>query len=258
MIRDRSGGVGGRTSARVVLGLILLVISAATLASIGPSLRYFRRQRQIEGKRSIETPIRIMLFDKEHQQQVDLQSLIDQLSAEDRVMREVAQKGITRLALQSDENRKAVIAELLKAAEMPAFRHRLESHSVSASYLWAGVGEILGNVQAREAIDLLISCVDCTAITESVTDTYHHKPAVRALLGMESLAVPKLSVALGDPNPEIRGYAALTLGLIGGNDAKEALIRAFKFEQDIKVRKWIQGALGDIDGQSRPYHAPLK
>jgi len=66
-------------------------------------------------------------------------------------------------------------------------------------------------------------------------------------LGMKSLAVPKLSVALADPNPEIRGYAALTLGLIGGNDAKETLTRAFETEQDVKVRKWIEGAIGDID-----------
>lgn len=246
MIRDRSGSTGRTTTSRVVLGLVLLVISAAVLASIGLSLNYFRRQSQIVGKQSIKSPIRMMLFDKEHQQQVDLQSLIEQLSVEDRELRGVAKNRVTRLALQSDENRKTVIAELLKVVEMPAFRYRLDSHSVPASYLWAGVGEILGNVKAEEAIDLLISCVDCTAITESVTDNYRHKPGVRALLGMGSLAVPKLSVALADPNPEIRGYAALTLGLIGGNDAKKALTQAFELEEDIKVRKWIQGAIGDI------------
>jgi HEAT repeat protein len=220
----------------VASGLLLVVIIWFSRADL-------RGQNQPVSKPADRAAI--MLYDKEKQQEVDLQVLIAQLSEDDFDIRIAARKRIKVLAEQSNENRSSVISELLKAVEMPAFKYQLGT--ASGSYLWAQAAEILGDLKSAEAIDLLISCLDCTAATESATDGYRHKPAVRALLGIGSIAIPKLSTALSDPNPQTRYCAALTLGLIGGEEARIVLSNALAIEPDPGVRKSIKDAIDAVD-----------
>ena len=65
-------------------------------------------------------------------------------------------------------------------------------------------------------------------------------PAERALLEMGQPAIPKLSETLHHPNPQVRIYAAVCLGNIGGDSARSALSDAANGEQDINVRKSIK------------------
>jgi hypothetical protein len=154
-----------KRAATIFLALTLCALSGLILVA---TLWFFRADLRAQNEPALK-PVNIgqtaiTLYDKEKQQKVDLQGLIAQLSNDDFDVRLAARKRITELAKQSPENRSSVISELLKAVEMPAFKYQLGT--ASGSYLWAQVDQILGDLKAAEAIDLLISCIDCTAATE--------------------------------------------------------------------------------------------
>jgi epoxyqueuosine reductase len=58
--------------------------------------------------------------------------------------------------------------------------------------------------------------------------------------------VPSLAIALGDPEPLVRGHAAWALGRIGGGRARRALSDALAAESEDAVRHEIRGALDSM------------
>jgi hypothetical protein len=171
----------------------------------------------------------------------ELPVLIRLLSEDDPDVRDVTQQRMLALAKTSAHDRKRVITELLKAVEMPAFSDRIDTPS--GSHLWVESCKIFAELKALEAIDALTACIFCTAITEAATDRYRHKPAVIALTQIGAVAVRRLAEALSDQDTRVRRYSALTLGLIGGGEAKLALTKSLRLEKDLDVRKAIEDAL---------------
>jgi hypothetical protein len=119
-------------------------------------IRITRAEVQFEEQPTL--PIRsAIVFDKRQNQQVDLKSVIEDLSVNYEI-RNKAEARLLELARQSAENRKTVIAELLRAAEMPSLKYRLDT--TEGSYLWAGASEVLSDLKAVEAIDMWVACLD--------------------------------------------------------------------------------------------------
>jgi len=83
-------------------------------------------------------------------------------------MGETAHKRLLELAKRSANNRETVIRQLLNAVAMSAFSERIDTPQ--GSYLWAQSCRILSELKAVEAVDQLIECIYCTAMTESATD----------------------------------------------------------------------------------------
>jgi hypothetical protein len=164
---------GGLQSTPAIPTIALCVVSGLLL---GVTVWVFRADSRGQNQQVSKPagPPATLLYDKEKQQEVDLQILIAQLSEDNFEVRTAARKRITVLAEQSNENRSSVISELLKAVEMPAFKYQL-------------------------------------------------------------------------PIPETRYYAALTLGLIGGEEARMVLSNALGIEQDPRVRKSIKDAIDAVD-----------
>jgi HEAT repeat protein len=76
----------------------------------------------------------------------------------------------------------------------------------------------------------------------------NHRPAVKGLIKMGPLAVPKLSAALrNDTDSEVRFYAAFCLASIGGASAADSLRQALASESDACVRRIILVSLDSFD-----------
>ena len=191
----------------------------------------------------------LRLYDKEQQGNVEFGILLEQLSAIDEDQRNLTKKRIIQLAQQSEENRNIVVAELLKRVQVPGFKYQLGT--ASASYFLESVTQLFDELKVIEAVDFLVDCIDCTAVHRYASETYRHKPAVRALMGLKELAIPKLAETLYHPDPDIRIYAALCLSNIGGEAARESLSYAFRGESDARVRFYIKGAIQLIDRNRR-------
>ena len=160
-------------------------------------------------------------------------------------IREGSRKRIIELGRQSNENRQIVIAELLKRMQRPDFKYNLTTFS--GSDFWAEGCEILYELKAVEAIDFLIECIDCPAISQMVNDRYRHKPAVPALIGLGQPAVPRLVQILSHPDPQIRIYATVCLGNIQGGAARQGLTEALAHEPDLNVQKEMKISIAAID-----------
>jgi len=187
----------------------------------------------------------LILYDKEQGEQTDLASLMEKLSDNNEDIRQGNRKRIIELGQQSDENRQIVIAELLKRVKVPDFRYQLTTKE--GSYFWVEVCEIFSDLKAVETIDFLVDCIDCPAITQIVNNRYRYKPALLALMGLGKPAVPRLAKTLYNPDPQIRIYAAVGLGNIQGDAARQALINALPNEPDLNVQAEIKGAIAAID-----------
>lgn len=225
--------------------LILLVIGLALLGVFGFSRLYSNNQFHSARNMASKAQGGVTIRDEKQRQEVDLEALLERLSVTDEETRTAAKHKIIQLAGQSQQNRKLVIDTLLGRAEMPAFKFHLDT--IQESYFWTSISEIFDELKAVEALDFLIDCLDCSAITGPATNTFHHKPAVRALMGFGELAVPKLSRLLHHPDSLIRYYAAICLGNIGGKEARKAVSEAVIGESDIGVKKVMQQSLAAID-----------
>lgn len=227
---------------RIVFGFVIMGLALVGLSSC--SQTHLSHQNPPARNPSTSSQA-LLLADKQQKQSVDLEILLKQLSSNDDDIRQDGKKRIIELAQQSEENRQVVIAELLKRVLMPAFKDQLAT--ASGSYVWVSVSEIFATLKAVEAIDFLIDCLDCTAVTQYASDSYRHKPAVRALLGIGQPAIPKLAETLHHPNPQVRIYAAICLGNIGGDAARSALGEATTVEPNNNVRTSLKNSIDAID-----------
>ena len=165
--------------------------------------------------------------------------LVRQLQLDNEVERSEAKQELCSLARKSDQSRNQVIQELVKLVQGSDPTLRLTS---PAHYdAWRFAAELLGELKATEALDVLIACTDCTNGISGLSS--YRRPALRALIMIGPEAIPKLTEALNDSRPTTRRYAALALGEIGGAEAKKALERALLSEQDKDVAISIQIAL---------------
>jgi PBS lyase HEAT-like repeat len=175
------------------------------------------------------------------------------------------------IAGQTPEARAEVIEALLQVMEDPQARG--ES---SIDYRWTVAVDVLGELKATEAIDLLIKNLDQTGQNDVCISLSYH-PVARALARIGEPAIPQLMevwanssndeirhqaevalVNIGEPakakmqealyqgDVRARGRAAWVLAWIGGKDAGTVIKDAIVRESDPGVLKELKGALREV------------
>ena len=185
-------------------------------------------------------------------------------SSEDR---QDVRDSVLRIAKQTPETRSEVIEVLLQIVNDPKARDEFP-----IAYRWTMAVDLLGELRATEAIDVLIRNLDRTGGNGLIISP-SYRPVAEALAKIGEPAIPQLIEALasndediryeaelalaemGKPakprmlealeqgDARIRGKVALVLAYIGGEDARAAIERAIEREEDRKVRQEIKEAL---------------
>lgn len=146
-------------------------------------------------------------------------------------------------ARESEQCRVDVITALMKAMDRPDldFRHDNDSY-----YLWLYGAQLLGDLKATEALDLLISHLGLTA--GFFSSSMNHMPALKGVIKMGAVAIPKLDeVMRHNPDPDMRFYAVYCIATIGGPSAISSLRGALDTESDECVRRSIHVSLDSFD-----------
>ena len=122
----------------------------------------------------------------------------------------------------------------------------------SAFFLWHYGGEVLGALQAAEALDLLIANL---AVTDGESPSMSHFPAVATVISIGAISIPKLRDKLkSEENARIRNLAVFCIARIGGRIAKQTLEQALLIEKDKCVNNFIRVSLKSFRNRERPNH----
>ena len=140
--------------------------------------------------------------------------------------------------------RKEMIGSLMAAMDKPNLDFRRDR---SSYYLWHEGAQILGQVKAVEAVDLLLSHLDLNDGTFS--STMAQQPALKGIIGMGSLALPKLSRLLIDKDSNRRHYAVYCISSIGGYRAVKILKAAVPSESDRCVKQFILVSIQNLNNR---------
>jgi hypothetical protein len=142
-------------------------------------------------------------------------------------------------------------AEIITALKNGMDKPNLDLQSDEGTYnLWVHGAELLGNLKALEAIDLLISHLDSTNGTFSTS--MRHQPALRGLIKMGPIAIPKLEAVLkSNPDPNMRFSAVFCVATIGGPSAVRSLKEALATESDQCVSRFIRVSLDSFDEEGQ-------
>ena len=217
---------------RIVSLCLLLAASNSCSSTMPKEVNSLSRQNTpVSG---VNTPVKQDQFGDERAIR-----LVRRLQWDDEVERGQAKKGLRSLARESAQLRQEVIQGSIKLVQASELSLRLSS---SAHYdAWRFAAELLGELKATEALDVLIACIDCNNGLSGLS--FDRFPALKAIIMIGPAAVPKLTDALRDTRPATRSYAAFALGEIGGPDTKKALENALLSERDKDVVISIQIAL---------------
>lgn len=169
--------------------------------------------------------------------ETDLKVAINKkLSSEDWVEADQARKILLKYSNESPVCRTKIIKMLIHSMNKRELNFVVDRRSY---FLWLNGSTLLGELQAVDAIDLLIDHLDLNDGDFSASMV--HQPAVRGIIAMGAASVPRLTVALQhNPNRNIRLAAALCLKDIGGPSATDALKQALTSESDQCIRRFIE------------------
>jgi HEAT repeat protein len=148
---------------------------------------------------------------------------------------------------QSSACRNEIIAALIKAMDRPNLDFNRDTNDY---YLWRFGADLLGDLRATEALDLLISHL--TQRSAFFSSSMNHQPALRGVIKMGSLAVPKLTEVLRhNSDPRMRYSAIYCIATIGGLSAIAALRETLVSESDPCAKRLIQASLDSFDDQGQ-------
>lgn len=170
-----------------------------------------------------------------------MKELIALLDSSDSNVRTAAENQLKSIGRTSPNLRKEVIKELLNSIQL---KPELDGNHVVLSTpifeFWDSATNIIMSLKITEALDALIRCVHCS---NGLAGNMGEPPAFIALTRMGTIAIPKLSRALGqEPNGYKRLRTVGCLSAIGGPKAKLALKNALTTEKDQTVREHILNA----------------
>lgn len=179
------------------------------------------------------------------QHQTRLEQLIVDLYSKDNANRRETRNKLVTLARQSPASQARVINRLIEVLE-----DARDIMDKSRYQTWYDAAEIVGELRAVEAIDVLVKYLD---FTDGVVGfPLANRPAVNALVGIGKPAVPNLiSALLEREGTRIRINAAEALGFIGTRQARKGLQRALVSEQDKSAVCEIGRALSLISRRGR-------
>ena len=112
--------------------------------------------------------------------------------------------------------------------------------------MWLYGADLLGQLKASEALDLLISHL--TLNTGIYSASLLHQPALRGVIKMGPVAMPKLSAVLRDnQDQKTRYFAIYCITRIGGESAIAALKAALESESDECAKRLMSASLNSFD-----------
>jgi hypothetical protein len=154
-------------------------------------------------------------------------------------------------ARQSHECRARVIEALIVAMQQSSREPNADQRRYS---LWDNGADVLAELRANEALDLLIANLD---LTDGSSISLSHYPAVGAVIAMGETAIPKLELVLSqDRNPYKRKSAVFCVASIGGAKAKDVLTKALNGERDPCVKRVMLTSLSMMSSKVKPNRLP--
>src|SRR5215204_2936254 len=162
------------------------------------------------------------------------------------------QKAVTLLKADANQSvtcRKQVITNLLSAMDQPNLDF---TAGTPQFYVWHYGTQLLGELKAVEALDILIANFDRH---DGSGFPLNHYPALGGVIKMGEIALPKLGAVLRDnPDRYIRRHAVFCIAQIGGESADKILRQALHAESDPCVALCIRASLIAFDNHKRPYY----
>jgi hypothetical protein len=152
-------------------------------------------------------------------------------------------------AARSTRCRKQVITSVMSAMDQP----NVDLTSGTAQFfLWHYGTQLLGELKATEALDLLIANL---ARHDGSGFPFNHYPALGGVIDMGEIALPRLQTALRDnPDRFTRRLTVFCIALIGGPSAHQILTRALETETDSCVASCIQASISAFNNKRQPHH----
>jgi len=155
-----------------------------------------------------------------------------------------AQAWLRNKSGESEQCRAEVIAALMKAMDRPNLDF---THDKDSYYLWLYGAELLGELKASEALDLLVSHLNLMN-RHLYSSSMTHQPALKGVTKMGPIAIPKLDTVLRhSPDPKLRFDAVYCIATIGGPSAVRSLREALDSESDECVSHAIRVSLDSFD-----------
>ena len=157
-----------------------------------------------------------------------------------------ARETLVNESRRSPKCRKQMIAVIMGAMDRPNLTF---TGDPTMYQLWRDGAELLGDLKATEALDLLISHLDLHA--ETFSSSMSHQPALRGLIKMGPVAIPKLDAVLShNPDRNKRHYAVYCISAIGGPSAVRVLKRALHSESDPCVNRFIRVSIDSLHNKN--------
>lgn len=175
-------------------------------------------------------------------QKQEILFLLNQLKTKDREEVKKIKIQILEKAKISSETREFIIYQLLKNVDFHDFETIKKDRETRL--IWESSTDILGDLEAEEAIKYFIQCLDCGYAFSNSNREYR---ASFAILKLKEKAVPSLILALRNGRIEIRETSVTALTWIGGHLAKQALESALKTEKDEQILKSIEYGLRGLN-----------
>ena len=170
-----------------------------------------------------------------------------QFSSGDYLQIQKAKTALVNFVRRSNACRRKVVSALIMAMDKPNLDFETQP---SNYYLWREGAQLLGELRATEALDLLISHLDATNGFHSASMVF--QPAIVGVREMGNAAIPKLIFALSqNPKPRIRMAAAYCLTDIGGEASMNALSQAQAGESNQCVANFIRVSLSTFRYRSK-------
>jgi hypothetical protein len=172
---------------------------------------------------------------------------LQRLSSGEYTQIEQARNTILSHAKKSPLCRTEVVRALMESMDKPDLNFESET---SSYFIWREGSQLLGELKAVEALDLLISHLDMTNGFHSASMVF--QPAILGVRQMGPAAIPKLAVALRqNPKAAVRLAAAYCLTDIGGVSAMNALRQAQNNEANPCVARFINISLSTFSYKSK-------
>jgi hypothetical protein len=152
-------------------------------------------------------------------------------------------------ARTSSSCRIQVVQALIRAMDQAS---KDASNQNEKIFLWENGASLLTELRATEALDLLIENI---GITDGLSISISHYPALGAILKIGQPAIPKLQIALNkESEPYRRKFAAFAIAYIGGSQARRALANVLPSETDPCVKNFLRISLQSFDNKEKPNH----
>jgi len=179
----------------------------------------------------------------------NLFTLRSHLSGEDLFQ---VKRSLLSIANRSAECRTQIIHALMTAMEQPGRDNGLGGVDSETYALWDNGADLLGELQATEALDLLIANF---GLTDGLSSSLGHFPALGPVITMGQLSIPKLQEVLSNNSePFRRKFAVFCLASIGGARVKNVLAKALPGETDPCVKDFIKVSLEVFANKRQPNH----